>query len=193
MIFEGMSSTTFRLSAVSLLLSFCCSMPRTSADPSSTGDAYVDDLMTTAVESQSPYWSEVKAQLTNGNIDQALKLCRSVLARRELDIDMHCLYAMALEMKLRSSEHDTNLFNECVKEWTHVAKVKILAASKGWEHVGDGEVFLENQQRKKLANRHLVALVGRAPKYFESEEAFLAKTIRVETQVAGKIRKDKEL
>ena len=158
------------------------------AGPSVNGDPYVDELLTNGCESQSPYWLEVKEQLANGNIEQSLNLCRKALARRELDIDMHCLYAMALEMKYRRSVSDPALFDECVREWAHVAKVKIIADSKGWEHVGDGEVFTQNQERKEIANRHLEALVGRAPKYFESEKSFVEKAIRVKTEVAGKLK-----
>ena len=157
-------------------------------NPAASADPYVDELMTNGVESQSPFWAEIKEQLTDGNVDQAIKLCRRVAARRELDIDMHCMYAMALEMKYRRSEHDPAVFDECVKEWTHVAKVKILADSKGWEHIGDGEVFTQNQERKQMANRHLEGLVGRAPKYFESEKAFVDKAMKVNTAVAGKIK-----
>jgi hypothetical protein len=148
-------------------------------------DPFVDELMTNGVESQSPFWSEVKEQLTNGNVDQAVKLCRKVLARRELDIDMHCMYAMALEMKYRSLTSDSDLFNECVREWTHVAKAKILSAH--WDSIGEGEVFKQNQERKKMADRHLIALVGRAPKMFENEQVFVQRAMQIHTEVAGKV------
>lgn len=163
------------------------------AAPSINGDPYVDELLTNACVSQSSYWSAVKEDLTNGNVDRAIKRCREVMARRPLDIDMHCMYAMSLEMKLRKGQYDSALFDECVREWTKVAKVKILAQSNGWEHVGDGEVFVANQERRDLARRHLISLVGRAPKYFESEEAFVEKAIRTSTQVSGKIKSDKPL
>jgi hypothetical protein len=177
------------------LLALCfagilASPPSLAGGSSVNGDPYVDELLTNGCESQSPYWLEIKEQLTNGNLDDALRLCRRTLARRELDIDMHCLYAMALEMKYRRSTHDSDLFDECVREWTHVAKIGIIAASKGWEHVGDGEVFTQNQERKNMANRHLEALVGRAPGYFESEKAFVKKAIKVRAEVAGKIKED---
>ncbi len=166
---------------------FICSSAQ--AGEQINGDPYVDELLTNGVVSQSQYWSDIKALLTCGKYDEALKKCKEVMARRPLDIDMHCLYAMALEMKLRANEYDDKLFLECVKEWTRVAKVKILAQSNGWEHVGDGEVFIENPERKVLANRHLVSLVGRAPKYFESEDAFLKHAMEVKTEVAGKLVK----
>lgn len=153
-----------------------------------SGDPYVDDLLTNGCESQSSYWLEIKEDLANGNIDEAIKQCRKVLARRELDVDMHCIYAMALEMKYRRSEHNSALFDECVREWAHVAKVKVFADSKGWEHIGDGEVFTQNQERKNLARRHLEALVGRAPGYFENEQAYVDKAIKIRTEVAGKLK-----
>lgn len=163
------------------------------ASPTINGDPFVDELLTNACHSQSSYWSEVKADLTNGNIDRALKRCREVMARRPLDIDMHCIYAMALEMKLRSDAYDPSLFDECVREWTHVAKVKVLAHSNGWDNVGEGEAFVQNHERRELARRHLISLVGRAPKMFESEEAFVSKAIRTSTQVSGKVKQDKQL
>ena len=159
------------------------------AGESINGDPYVDELLTNGVESQTQYWSDIKALLTCGRYDEGLKKCREVMARRPLDIDMHCLYAMALEMKLRATDYDDKLFRECVKEWTRVAKVKILAQSHGWGRLGEGEVFVENPERKALANRHLVSLVGRAPKYFESEDAFLKHAMEVKTEVAGKLVK----
>ncbi len=159
-----------------------------SAGPSVNGDPFIDDLHSNAFVSQSPYWSEVKVKLTNGRIDEAVADCRKVMARRPLDVDMHCLYALALEMKLRSSAYDPKLFDECVKEWTKVAKYKVLRASDAFDHIGEGEVFVQNHERKAMANRHLVALVGRAPKIFESEEAFLKKSIRTSTSVAAKIK-----
>ena len=163
------------------------------ASPSINGDPYVDELLTNACVAQSSYWAAVKEDLTNGNVDQAIKRCREVMARRPLDIDMHGMYAMSLEMKLRKGQYDPALFDECVREWTKVAKVKILSQSNGWEHVGDGEVFVANQDRRDLARRHLISLVGRAPKYFESEEAFVEKAIQTSTQVSGKIKSDKQL
>lgn len=163
------------------------------AGPSVNGDPYVDELTSNAFESQSPYWSEIKSLLTSGHLDEGLKRCRQVMSRRPLDIDMHCMYAMALEMKLRSGQYSDKLFDECVREWAKVAKAKIVARSEGWEHVGDGEVFLQNSERKATANRHLVSLVGRAPKYFESEEAFVRKAISTSTQVSGKVKTDKSL
>lgn len=181
------SSRRSALPLAALLLFIYCVSP-CFAGASVNGDPFVDELLTNGCVSQSSFWSDVKEQLTNGNIDEAIKRCRQVMARRELDIDMHCMYAMALEMKLRQGSHDADIFDECVREWTHVAKVKVLADSKGWEHVGDGEVFTQNQERKAMANRHLVSLVGRAPKYFESEKAYLGKVIHIRTTVAGKVQ-----
>lgn len=178
---------------ISMLLALLCIgslnlAASANGNPSVNGDPFIDDLHSIAFESQSPYWQETKAQLTNGNIDAAIKRCRSVLARRALDVDMRCMYALALEMKLRSSSYDPAIFDECVREWAGVAKFKVLAQSNGWEHVGDGEVFHQNHERRKMANRHLSALVGRAPKYFESEETYLSKIITTSTKVAGKIK-----
>lgn len=158
------------------------------ASPSVNGDPFIDDLHSLAFESESPFWRGVKEQLTNGNVDYAIKQCRQALARRTLEVDMHCLYAMALEMKLRRSQYDPDLFNECVREWAHVAKFRFTQKSNSWDNVGEGEAFYENDARKKLANRHLVSLVGRSPKFFESEEAFVRKAIQTSTQVAGKVR-----
>lgn len=158
------------------------------ASPSLNGDPFIDDLHTLAFESDSPFWRGVKEQLTNGNVDYAIKQCRQAMARKTLEVDMHCLYAIALEMKLRRSQYDPELFNECVREWAHVAKFRFTQKSNGWDNVGEGEAFYENDERKKLANRHLVALVGRSPKFFESEDTFVRKAIQTSTQVAGKVR-----
>ena len=156
--------------------------------PSVNGDPFVDDLHSLGMESQSPYWQETKAELTNGRIDEAIRRCRKVKARLPLDVDMTCMYALALEMKLRSSEYDPKIYEECVREWTHVAKFKVIAQSNTWERVGEGEVFEQNTHRKKMANRHLVGLVGRAPKYFESEESYISKMCDITTKVAGKVK-----
>ncbi len=188
------SKSAFAICTFSVLLIGSCSFPATAnANPAVNGDPYVDELLTNACVSENPYWSGIKEQLTNGRYDDAIKLCRTVMARTVLNTDMHCMYAMALEIKLRKEAHDSALFDECVKEWTHVAKVKVLSESKGWEHIGDGEVFVENRERKNLAVKHLISLVGRAPKMFESEQAFLDRAIRVNTQVAGEIKKTKPL
>ncbi len=176
------------IAALSLCALFSYSINAASADTSINGDPYVDELLSNAVRSDSPYWSGIKELLTNGKYDDAIKECRSVMARRVLDIDMHTMYAMALEMKYHKVAHDPAIFDECVKEWAHVAKVNIFASSKGWEHIGDGEVFVENKERKNLATRHLISLVGRAPKRFETEEAFLNSTIHVDTSVKGVLK-----
>lgn len=179
----------------SLLLQFTClgALSSATAGPSINGDPFLDELLTNACVAQSPYWSEVKALLASGRVDEAVERCRRVMARRSLDIDTTCIYAMALEMKLRGQEYDPAVFDECVREWTHVAKAKILSQSSGWDHVGEGEVFSQNQERRAMANRHLKNLVGRAPGYLESEESFLKKAIKTSASVSARLKgKDSE-
>ena len=131
----------------------------------------------------------------NDRLDEAITKFRKSLQKDEDDTDLHLGYAQALEDKLRTQDdQDPYLFNQCVKEWLGVYR------SESGEDKGIGfkgisipylHQFYEDEEHMIEAKRHLVSLVGRVPKGWETDAKYLQKVLVPATQtVRGKLIKD---
>jgi hypothetical protein len=107
------------------------------------------------------------------------------------DIDSHMYYAEALEEKLKmkpKKDRDQDLLNECVNEWLIVYRCEV-GDEKGVSFHGINPLghLYEDEERSIPARHHIVSLVGRAPKPWETDEKFMKWVNRPATEVAGKL------
>jgi tetratricopeptide (TPR) repeat protein len=129
-----------------------------------------------------------------GNFDAAISFYRKALDIDADNADLHIRYATALEKKLKKTdEHDPALFNKVVREWLLVMRNEV-GEEKGLSFKGVAAPALGTWYRDEdhniLAKQHIVKLVGRAPRYWETNTAFLKKVLKpTETSVAGKVVK----
>jgi tetratricopeptide (TPR) repeat protein len=135
-----------------------------------------------------------------GNYDNAITFYRKALDIDPDDIDVHVHYAQVLEKKLKKSDDsDPSLFNKVVREWLLVMRNEV-GEEKGLSFKGVAAPALgtwyRDEEHNMLAKQHIVKLVGRAPKYWETNTMFLKKVLKpTESSVAGRVVKpsDKEL
>jgi hypothetical protein len=126
--------------------------------------------------------------IRNGRYDEAVRLTRESLKKNYDDMELHKLYAEALEGKLHISHNeDPQLFNECVKEWLIVLRNEV-GEEKGNSYHGIsimGHLFEDEEQSLK-ARTHLIDLTGKAPKPWETNAKYLRRVLKRET-VKGRV------
>lgn len=128
---------------------------------------------------------------SHGNTEEAIKWCKLALEKDPDDIDSHMYYAEALEAKLKSKpakERDHDLLMQCVMEWMIVYRCE-AGDEKGASFHGINPLghLYEDEERSIPARHHIVSLVGRAPKPWETDDKFMKWVNRPSTAVAGKL------
>lgn len=124
-----------------------------------------------------------------GDYDKAIKLCKSALKKDYDDMDLHMIYADALQNKIDSQKEPNQiLLNTCVREWLIVFRTEV-GDEKGLSYHGINPFghFYEDEDRSIPARSHLVTLTGRAPKPWETDEKFMKWVNRPTTEVAGQL------
>jgi tetratricopeptide (TPR) repeat protein len=133
----------------------------------------------------------------NGNYEEAIKWSKLALEKDPDDIDSHMSYAEALEQKLKTKpekERDHNLLNECVNEWLIVYRSEVgEEKGAGFHGINPLGHLYEDEERSIPARHHIVTLVGRAPKPWETDTKFMKWVDRPDTSVAGKIISSKSV
>jgi hypothetical protein len=131
--------------------------------------------------------------LKNGYTDKALLLIKHSLERNYDDIDLHKVYAEALEKKWNTQvgkKKDPDIFNACVIEWLIVMRQEV-----GWEKLtrgglgipGIGKLY-EDEDQTIPAQQHLLTLTGVLPRVREADDKYLKKVLKPSTAgVKGKI------
>jgi hypothetical protein len=125
----------------------------------------------------------------NGDTKKALKLCEKALNSDNNDIDIHKIYAQALEEQIKNTgDKNHDLLNKCVREWLIVYRTEV-GDEKGISYHGiDPFGYLyRDEDRSMLAGSHLVSLTGRVPKIWETDDKYLKWVNRPTTAVAGRI------
>lgn len=129
--------------------------------------------------------------LRGHNYSRAIPLIERALKLDPDDVELHCLYAQALQEKLEHMEDkDPRLFNKVVKTWLVVMRNEV-GMEKGLSYrgislengvYGDEEVVL----RAKTELRHLT---GYVPKMWETDDHYLKRVLKVaRTSVTARIR-----
>jgi hypothetical protein len=129
------------------------------------------------------------------NIDQAIKISKLAVEQDPDDIDTHMRYAQALEEKLKmkpKKDRDQSLLDECITEWLIVYRCE-AGDERGASFHGINPLghLYQDEERSIPARHHIVSLVGRAPKPWETDAKFLNWVNRPSEQVAGKLISNK--
>jgi tetratricopeptide (TPR) repeat protein len=131
-----------------------------------------------------------------GKFEQAIALCKLSLAQDNEDSDTHCIYAQALEKKLRAQvTRDPKLFNKCVKEWLIIMREE-KGPEKGLYWHGFATPYgrsFGDEDHSLLAAQHLYKLTGTVPRNGQSDKKYLMKVLKpTTTEVRGKVLNGKE-
>lgn len=122
---------------------------------------------------------------------RAIILGRKAVKLDPDDIDARVALGEALFQKIEEQQSkDPKLFNECVKTWLVVHRNIVgdeqAMTYKGFSIPGVMK-FFEDEDRGVLSKDRLIALCGRAPKMFESNQRYLNQVLMPEKSVSGQI------
>lgn len=151
------------------------------------------EAMQMGEQTANAYSVAAEYALSVGDTEQSIKLCRRAINKDMDDLDIHQIYAEALEKKIKKQpDRDPELFNECIKQWLMVLRSTVgdekgLTNSNG---IGLLTRFYEDDERGIPAKQHLLALTGSVPKAWESNAKYLKRVLKPgTTTVAGKVLK----
>ncbi|MBS1998053.1 MAG: hypothetical protein JSS86_17140 [Cyanobacteria bacterium SZAS LIN-2] len=150
-----------------------------------------DDIVSPDMETARSVANRARVSLKNGNVSRALALAQRAMKMDDDDMDIHLIYAQALEAKVeRQTERDPYLYKKCLSEWIKVYRNEV-GMEKGMTFKGlnlMGNMY-NDDEFGNLAKKHLIKLTGYAPKLWETDNHFITRvTKEVETSVSGKIK-----
>jgi len=152
-----------------------------------------DEIVSPDMESAWSIANRARSSLRNGNVSRAMSLCQKAMKMDDDDIDIHLIYAQAMQAKLeRQSERDPDLFKKCVHEWILVYRNEV-GMEKGMTFKGlnlMGNMY-NDDEHGNLAKKQLIKLTGFAPKLWETDNHFIARVTKpAETAVSAKLKTD---
>jgi tetratricopeptide (TPR) repeat protein len=130
-----------------------------------------------------------EAALRAKRYDRAIEFAKRALDNDNQEIDVHKLYAQALEGKFKQQKsQDLDLLKECVQEWLLVMRTGV-GEEKGINigGAGIGDFLYRDSERYILAQQHLLKLTGTAPHMWESNKRYLKRALKPMQLVKGKI------
>lgn len=178
------------------MLSINLSVPHCFASSETTGSHSAASSKTQEYISEErvqPRRAQAEWALRHKRVDEAISLFQQLIETdAEDDLDLHILYAEALERKLQNTQvEEPSLYNKCVNEWLLVLR-NSCGEEKGLNFKGigipgiSGNYFADERQSK--ARAHLLALTGSLPKLWETNQRFLKRVRRsAETSVSAKL------
>ena len=127
--------------------------------------------------------------LKQGQVRKAIRLCKQAIYQNADDVYIHQVYAEALEKRLQSLKtDDIALYNECVKEWLLVFRSDAgEERGVGFRGVGVSAGLYSDEERNVPAKSHLIHLVGRAPRAWETNARYLKVAMKPHILVAGRV------
>ena len=85
-----------------------------------------DEIVTPDMESAWSVANRARVSLKNGNVSRAISLCNKAMKMNDDDMDIHLIYAEALEAKVeRQVDRDPELFKKCLHEWILVYRNEV--------------------------------------------------------------------
>jgi hypothetical protein len=150
-----------------------------------------DEIVSPDMESAWSVANRARSSLKNGNVSRALALATRAMKMNDDDMDIHLIYAEALEAKIeRQTDRDPELYKKCLHEWLLVYRNEV-GMEKGMTFKGlnlMGNMY-NDDEHGNLAKKHLIRLTGYAPKLWETDNHFMTRVTReTETSVSGKIK-----
>lgn len=141
------------------------------------------------------YVMQSQMAMRSEKYDSAMKLAKRAVDLDRDDMDARVAYAEALYKLCLKDPSDKVLFNKCVKAWLIVHR-NILGNESDTALKGIsmplGNKFFEDENRGILAKRRLKALVGRLPKFWESNSKYLKKVLVPIQEVQGSVISSKK-
>lgn len=125
--------------------------------------------------------------LAQHHYDKAIAIARSGLQRNHDDLDLHMVYAEALEEKLtQQAGFDESVFRECLREWLIVMRSN-LGEERGINILGfgGGDSFWADNARFKEARAHIKDLTGTIPHSWETSARFVHRALKTKARVIG--------
>ncbi|MBU6454533.1 MAG: hypothetical protein KGS72_22380 [Cyanobacteria bacterium REEB67] len=154
-----------------------------------------DEIVSPDMEHASTVAERARVALKNGNVSRAVVLAKRALKMDDDDIDIHFIYAAALEAKLeRQAEKDPEMYKTCVHEWLIVYRNEV-GDEKGMTYKGLNVLgtWWNDDARGGTAKKHLKKLVGYVPKAWETDNRFMARVNKpAEATVSGKLSAKQE-
>ncbi len=121
-----------------------------------------------------------RQHLRHNNYQRAIVLLAKAVKLDPDDIDVHSLYATALEEKLSNQvDKDPELFNRCIQELLIVVRNE-AGDEKGltYKGLGLGAGFYQDEERTMAAKRSLKKLTGYLPRPWETNARYLRRVLR---------------
>jgi len=150
-----------------------------------------DEIVSPDMETAWSLAERARVSLKNGNVTRALSLCKRAMNMDDDDMEIHLIYAEALEAKVqRQAEKDPELFKKCIHEWVLVYRNEV-GMEKGMTFKGLNPVgtMFNDDDHGILAKKHLIKLTGYAPKIWETDNHYYTKVFKpAETTVTAKIK-----
>jgi hypothetical protein len=132
--------------------------------------------------------------LRQGQIDKSINFCRQAIERGESDMDLHAIYAEALEQKIKvlSGSGRSATAKECIRQWLLVLRNE-TGEEKGTSFHGIGIPLVghlyEDDERHISAKVHLKRVAGRTPHVWETDSKYLQAVLRDERSVTARLLK----
>jgi hypothetical protein len=150
-----------------------------------------DEIVSPDMESASSIANRARHALKNGNVSRAMSLAARAMKMEDDDIDIHMVYAQAMQAKLeRQTEKDPELYKKCLHEWMLVYRNEV-GMEKGMTFKGINIMgnFYNDDEHGNPAKKQIIKLTGYAPKPWETDNHFITRmTKQAETAVSAKIK-----
>ena len=141
------------------------------------------------------YVMQSQLAMRSEKYDAALKLAKRAVDLDRDDIDARVAYGEALYKIWQRDPSDKMVYNKCVKAWLIVHR-NVLGHESGTALKGIslplGNKFFEDENHGILAKRRLKTLVGRLPKFWESNSKYLKKVLIPIQEVQGSVVSSQE-
>ncbi len=172
------------LAIACLLLSAPCAaaMEFNEEDPKTDKATMPYDRVLDMTEVDTPgIISSAESAVRTRQFERAVQLCRQALKDKPDDLNLHRIYAFALEGKLDSQkERDETIYQECIEEWLCVmrsgvgeeAGINVKGAGYVWDYL------LKDEDRYVLGKHHLQSLTGFTPHPFETNIHFMKRVLK---------------
>jgi hypothetical protein len=151
-----------------------------------------DDLLRANQHSSLGEFSEAEMAVKDERYDRAIELARHALNNNDDDLDLHRIYAQALEGKLieeSEQRRDPTLYKECLEEWLVVMHAG-AGEERGLNVKGVGGVFdfiYKDDERYILARHQLQKLAGTLPRPWETDKGYLKRVLKNVRAVEAKL------
>jgi hypothetical protein len=155
--------------------------------------AEFDEMLQTTQSSTLGLATEAEHAIADARYDRALQMIKVALHRNNDVLDLHRLYAEALEGKLSEqpqNKKDPLLYEQAVKEWLIVMRTEVGEES-GINVHGAGGIFdnlYQDDDNYVKARYHLKQLTGLIPHPWETDKKYLARVLSSPSHaVSGKL------